>query len=32
MGGGKYLQLKPRSSGVDFYGDTLFTTRKMAEI
>lgn len=27
--GGQYRQLTPRSSGVDFYGDTLFTTRAM---
>ena len=25
--GGQYTQFTPRSSGVDFYGDTLFTTR-----
>ncbi len=25
--GGQYRQFTPRSSGVDFYGDTLFTTR-----
>ena len=25
--GGQYSQFSPRSSGVDFYGDTLFTTR-----
>jgi diguanylate cyclase (GGDEF)-like protein len=29
--GVKYLQFTPRSSGVDFYGDTLFTTLKMTE-
>jgi diguanylate cyclase (GGDEF)-like protein len=27
--GGQYRQFTPRSSGVDFYGDTLFTTRAM---
>ncbi len=27
--GGRYRQFTPRSSGVDFYGDTLFTTRAM---
>ncbi|HSD40429.1 MAG TPA: diguanylate cyclase [Burkholderiales bacterium] len=27
--GGRYSQFTPRSSGVDFYGDTLFTTRAM---
>src|SRR5262245_39907080 len=27
--GGRYRQFTPRSSGVDFYGDTLFTTRGM---
>jgi len=27
--GGRYRQFSPRSSGVDFYGDTLFTTRAM---
>jgi diguanylate cyclase (GGDEF)-like protein len=27
--GGQYRQFTPRSSGVDFYGDTLFTTREM---
>lgn len=27
--GGRYQQFSPRSSGVDFYGDTLFTTRSM---
>jgi diguanylate cyclase (GGDEF)-like protein len=27
--GGEYRQFTPRSSGVDFYGDTLFTTRSM---
>ena len=27
--GGRYHQFTPRSSGVDFYGDTLFTTRAM---
>ena len=27
--GGLYRQFTPRSSGVDFYGDTLFTTRGM---
>jgi diguanylate cyclase (GGDEF)-like protein len=27
--GGQYLQFTPRASGVDFYGDTLFTTREM---
>jgi len=26
---GRYRQFTPRSSGVDFYGDTLFTTRAM---
>jgi diguanylate cyclase (GGDEF)-like protein len=26
---GRYQQFSPRSSGVDFYGDTLFTTRAM---
>jgi diguanylate cyclase (GGDEF)-like protein len=29
--GGRYRQFSPRSSGVDFYGDTLFTTRGMAD-
>ena len=29
--GGQYRQFTPRSSGVDFYGDTLFTTRAMVE-
>ena len=27
--GGQYRQFSPRASGVDFYGDTLFTTRAM---
>jgi len=27
--GGRYRQFTPRSSGVDFYGDTLFTSRAM---
>jgi diguanylate cyclase (GGDEF)-like protein len=27
--GGRYRQFTPRASGVDFYGDTLFTTRTM---
>jgi diguanylate cyclase (GGDEF)-like protein len=27
--GGQYRQFTPRASGVDFYGDTLFTTRAM---
>jgi len=27
--GGQYRQFTPRSSGVDFYGDTLFTTRAL---
>lgn len=27
--GGRYRQFTPRSSGVDFYGDTLFSTRAM---
>jgi len=27
--GGRYRQFSPRASGVDFYGDTLFTTRAM---
>jgi diguanylate cyclase (GGDEF)-like protein len=27
--GGQYRQFSPRSSGVDFYGDTLFSTRAM---
>jgi diguanylate cyclase (GGDEF)-like protein len=27
--GGQYRQFTPRSSGVDFYGDTLFTTRSL---
>ena len=27
--GRRYRQFTPRSSGVDFYGDTLFTTREM---
>jgi diguanylate cyclase (GGDEF)-like protein len=27
--GGRYRQFTPRSSGVDFYGDTLFTTRAL---
>jgi diguanylate cyclase (GGDEF)-like protein len=27
--GGQYRQFSPRSSGVDFYGDTLFATRAM---
>jgi len=27
--GGQYREFTPRSSGVDFYGDTLFTTRAM---
>ena len=27
--GGQYRQFTPRASGVDFYGDTLFTTREM---
>src|SRR5262245_4787768 len=29
--GGRYRQFSPRSSGVDFYGDTLFTTRAMVD-
>ncbi len=29
--GGQYRQFTPRSSGVDFYGDTLFTTRAMVK-
>ena len=29
--GGQFRQFTPRSSGVDFYGDTLFTTRAMVD-
>ena len=29
--GGRYRQFSPRASGVDFYGDTVFTTRVMVE-